>query len=160
CFGPVPAGGKAREAVRRLNDWFRLRDCPQSQEMVFADQIELFPILRAAGCLRQEIGTCLGPCAAACTRRDSGRQLRVARSFRDGTDTLLLQTLEQEMTAASAALAFEQAGALRDKLDVLSWLHERLDRLRRVRAEQSFIYPVAGHEGQDVWYLIQHGRVA
>ena len=40
-FGPVPAGRRAGEAVRRLNDWFRLRDCPQAQEMVFADQGEL-----------------------------------------------------------------------------------------------------------------------
>jgi excinuclease ABC subunit C len=29
-FGPVPAGTTAREAVRRVNDWFRLRDCPQA----------------------------------------------------------------------------------------------------------------------------------
>ena len=159
CFGPVPAGGKAREAVRRLNDHFRLRDCPQAQEMVFADQSELFPILRAAGCLRHEIGTCLGPCAAACSRRDYGRQLRLARAFLDGTDRSLLETLEHEMMATSEALAFERAAALRDQLDVLRWLHERIDRLRRVRAQQSFIYPVPGHEGQDVWYLIQHGRV-
>jgi excinuclease ABC subunit C len=26
-FGPVPAGRKAREAVRWINDWFGLRDC-------------------------------------------------------------------------------------------------------------------------------------
>src|SRR5205823_6722999 len=35
-FGPVPAGRQAREGVRRVNDWFRLRDCPQAQAMVFA----------------------------------------------------------------------------------------------------------------------------
>src|SRR5262249_32652426 len=67
-FGPVPSGERAREAVRRVNDWYGLRDCPQAQEMVFAEQKELFPVLRAAGCLRHEIGTCLGPCAAACTQ--------------------------------------------------------------------------------------------
>src|SRR5262249_38389065 len=48
AFGPVPAGRRAREAVRRLNDWFRLRDCPQAQEMVFAEEVELFPIARPA----------------------------------------------------------------------------------------------------------------
>src|SRR5579875_4144971 len=36
-FGPVPAGVQAREAVRRLNNWFGLRDCPQRQKMTFAD---------------------------------------------------------------------------------------------------------------------------
>src|SRR5262249_41515498 len=58
-FGPVAAGSRAFEAVRRVNDLFQLRDCPQKQEMVFADQQELFPVERTAGCLRYEIGTCL-----------------------------------------------------------------------------------------------------
>src|SRR5262249_2570368 len=64
-FGPVPSGFRTREAVRRLNDWYRLRDCPQSQEMTFADQPELFALPLAPGCIRHEIGNCLGPCAAA-----------------------------------------------------------------------------------------------
>src|SRR5439155_26193745 len=160
CFGPVPAGRKAREAVRRVNDAFGLRDCPQAQEMVFADQTELFPVLRAAACIRHEIGTCLGPCARACSRADYGRQVRAARAFLDGSDLAVLDALERDMTAASAALAFERAAALRDQLEVLRWLHHRVQRLRRVRELQSFIYPVPGVEGPDVWYLIHRGRVA
>jgi excinuclease ABC subunit C len=160
CFGPVPAGRKVREAVRRLNDAFGLRDCPQAQAMVFADQAELFPVLRAAACIRHEIGTCLGPCAAACTRADYGRQVRAARAFLEGADRSLLETLEGDMTAAAAARAFERAAALRDRLDILRWLRDRLGRLRRVREEQSFIYPVPGYDGEDVWYLVHGGRVA
>jgi len=60
-FGPVPGPRKARESARRLNDWFRLRDCPQKQTMVFADQGELFPLVRAPGCIRHDIGQCLAP---------------------------------------------------------------------------------------------------
>ena len=48
-FGPVPAGRRALEAVRRVNDLFQLRDCPQKQEMVFA-----------------------GPAGAVCRRTDPG----------------------------------------------------------------------------------------
>lgn len=158
-FGPIPAGRKAREAVRRLNDWFRLRDCPQHQAMVFADQAELFPVLRAAGCLRHEIGTCSGPCAAACTRRDYGIQVRSACAFLKGSDLTPLQTLESAMQDASAATAFERAAALRDKLDLLRWLHRHLERLRHVRERYSFVYTPAGHDGEDVWYLIRAGQV-
>ena len=61
-YGPVPAGRTAREAVRRINDWYRLRDCPQAQTMAFADQNELFPMIRAAGCIRHDIASCLAPC--------------------------------------------------------------------------------------------------
>src|SRR5262249_59028771 len=114
CFGPIFAGHQAREAVRRLNDWFRLRDCPQAQEMIFADQGELFPVLRAAGCLRYEIGTCSGPCAGVCTSSAYGDQVRAARAFLNGSDDSVLVQLEQDMTAASGAQEFERAAALRD----------------------------------------------
>src|SRR5205814_1397610 len=117
CFGPVPAGPRAHEAVRRLNDWFGLRDCPQSQEMVFADQQELFPVLRTAGCLRHEIGTCLGPCAGACSPAAYLEKVRAVQTFLAGSDSGTLGTLELDMTAASTALEFERAAVLRDRLE-------------------------------------------
>jgi excinuclease ABC subunit C len=159
CFGPVPAGRKVREAVRRLNDLFGLRDCPQKQQMVFADQQELFPEPRAAGCIRFEIGTCLGPCAAACTRSAYADRVQAARAFLEGTDMAALAGLEQEMAEAAAALAFEKAAGLRDRVEVLRWLGEQLDRLRRAREQHTFVYPVQGHADRELWYLIHQGRV-
>jgi excinuclease ABC subunit C len=157
-FGPVPAGEKAREAARRLNDWFRLRDCPQAQEMVFADQQEMFPVLRAPGCLRHEIGQCLAPCAAVCARGEYKAQVRMAVAFLDGRDPAPLAVLERHMIEASAALAFERAAALRDKLDALQWLNNHLQRVRDA-ARQSFVYAVPSYEGPVLWYLIHEGRV-
>jgi excinuclease ABC subunit C len=159
CFGPVPAGERAREAVRRLNDGFRLRDCPQKVEMIFADQLELFGQPRAAACLRHEIGTCLGPCAALCSRAAYAGQVQAVRAFLEGHDTSLLGTLERDMAAASAALAFERAAALRDRLAVLTWLHDCLARLRQAREEHTFVYPVRGYDGEELWYSIQQGRI-
>ncbi len=158
CFGPVPSGERVREAVRRLNDWFGLRDCPQAQAMVFAGQAELFPEARTPGCLRHEIGTCLAPCAAACTREAYMARVRAARAFLAGTDVRLLETLEQTMTAASEALDYERAALLRDRLECLRWLTEQLERLRRACESQAFIYPVT-HDGHEHWYLIRGGRV-
>jgi excinuclease ABC subunit C len=157
-FGPVPAGETARTAVRRVNDWFRLRDCPQSQEMVFADQKELFPVLRTPGCLRHEIGNCLGPCAAACSRSDYRGNVQAALAFLAGDDRTPLEQLQREMSTASAALAFERAAALRDRLEALTWLCDRLTHVRRA-ADVSFVYPVTGHDGAECWYLIRRGRV-
>jgi excinuclease ABC subunit C len=157
-FGPVPGGKRAQEAVRRLNDWFRLRDCSQAQEMVFADQVELFPVLRSAGCLRYEIGTCLGPCAGACSRPAYMERVHGARAFLTGKDSTPLEILEQQMTAAAAALEYERAAALRDKRDALSWLRDQLDRLHLAREKFSFVYPVSGEDGQELWYLIHGGR--
>jgi excinuclease ABC subunit C len=157
-FGPIPGGPRAQEAVRRLNDLFQLRDCPQAQEMVFADQAELFPVLRGAGCLRYEIGTCLGPCAAGCSRPAYSSRVRAARTFLAGTDLAPLQTLKQEMQAAATALEFERAAALRDKLEVLTWLRGQLDRLHLAREKNSFVYPTRDADGRELWYLVHGGR--
>lgn len=157
-FGPVPSGMQAGEAVRRLNDWFRLRDCAQSQTMTFADQPELFALPLTPGCIRHEIGTCLGPCAAVCSREEYAAQVRAVLSFLRGEEDAPLTAIEREMSAASASLEFERAAALRDKLETLTWL---CDQLRRVReaSRHSFVYPVRGHEETELWYLIRGGRV-
>jgi excinuclease ABC subunit C len=159
CFGPVPACRTVRDAVRYLNDLFRLRDCPRAQVMVYADQHEMFPSPRTAGCIRHELGACLGPCAAFCSRRQYADQVRAARAFLDGTETSLLPAIERDMTAAATVLAFERAAGLRDKLGVLRWLRERLDRLRQIRSQHTFIYPVPGHDGNELWYVIHQGQV-
>jgi excinuclease ABC subunit C len=158
AFGPITASDRAVDAVRRLNDWFRLRDCPQPQEMIFPDQPELFTQVRDPGCLRMDIGTCLGPCTGACPRGDYQRQVRRAREFLGGTDLTLLQKIQQEMQAAALSQQFERAAALRDQLGTLQWLADRLTRIRQAQRDMSFIYPVAGFDGQTMWYLIHGAR--
>jgi excinuclease ABC subunit C len=158
AFGPVPGMYRTREAVRRLNDWFRLRDCPQKQSMVFAGQGELFALVRTPGCIRHDIGHCLAPCAAACTRHEYAFHVEAALDFLHGKDGSPLEILEREMNAASAALQFERAANLRDRLDSLGWLAKHLDRLRQA-VRNSFVYPVAGMDGIETWYLIRHGLV-
>jgi excinuclease ABC subunit C len=158
-YGPIHAGQEAREAVRRLNDWFRLRDCSQAQKMLFSDQAELFPVLRAAGCLRYEISTCLGPCAGACSRGDYQAGVQGAQQFLAGTDLAPLTSLECQMAAASAALQFERAAALRDKREVFRWLHDQLEHLKRAREQHSLIYPIQGQDGTTLWYFIRQGQV-
>jgi excinuclease ABC subunit C len=158
CFGPVPGVRRARQAARCLNDWFRLRDCPQKQPMVFADQRELFPVLLTPACIRHDIGTCLGPCAAACTQPDYGFHVHAAHDFLAGKDRSPLEILERDMNAASAALPFERAAMLRDRLDSLDWLWRHLERLRQA-VRHSFVYPVARHDGGVTWFLVRHGLV-
>lgn len=158
-YGPFTSAGRAGEAVRRLNDWFRLRDCAQTVAMHFADQGNLFEEDRTPKCLRSDIGTCSGPCAGTCTRAGYGGQVRAAKRFLEGTDDKPLKALSARMQEASAAMQFERAAATRDRLAELEWLWERLNWLRAARAENTFVYPLATADGRTVWYLIHRGRV-
>jgi excinuclease ABC subunit C len=160
AWGPVFVGRRTREAVRRLNDYFGLRDCPQPQPMIFAEQANLFPLPLAAGCIRHEIGTCLGPCAGACTRLAYADRVRAARTFLDGNDLTPLEKLQRDMNTAAAEQAYERAALLREKLTALDWLNRHLERVRQASERHHFIYPVKGHGGMDLWYLIRQGWVA
>lgn len=158
-FGPFRGGGRVRTAVLAINTYFGLRDCPESQPLAFADQLQLFPHERRAGCLRYEIGTCLGPCAAACTREAYDERVAAALRFLHGADDAPLRDMEQRMRTAAAGQRFERAARLRNEWESLVWLRGRLDYLSTARREFTFVYPVAETGGRAIWYCIQQGHV-
>ena len=159
AYGPFVKRYKSDDAARRLNDLFKLRDCPQTVPLSFAEQGELFDGDRGAKCMRLELGTCAGPCVGACTRADYAAGVRGAKAFLDGRNRTILRTLRDQMEAAAGDYQFEKATSLRDKLQSLEWLDDRLSLLRTARDRNSFVYPLAGADGRTRWYLIHRGEV-
>ena len=159
AYGPFVRRNQSEDAARRLNDWFKLRDCPQTVEMNFAEQGELFEHERAAKCLRHELGTCAGPCAGGCTRQEYSAGVRGAKAFLDGRSRTILSALQEQMDAAAAAFEFERATSLRDKLQAIQWLDDRLSLLRTARGQAAFVYPLTGCDSRPRWYLIHRGEV-
>lgn len=157
-WGPLRIGWQIREAVEKVNRLFKLCDCPSSTPMHFADQRRLFDLDLRLECLRGEIGTCLGPCAGQCTRRQYGSQIRKARRFLDGLEHETLATLEEQLREAVERLQFERAAQLRDTLGHLQLLADRLQLLREPPLPEQFIYPVSA--GRHVaWLLVRDGEV-
>ena len=159
-YGPFQGAQRVSEAVRELNDALGLRDCRLDQPIHFADQPELFQIFpRTPGCIRYEIGKCLGPCVGGCTADAYAERVRLVRAFLDGADDGPMDALRVDMEAASEALEFERAAALRDKLHRLEGLREQFVKFRFAVETLSFVYTVPGVEGDDRVYLIRRGRV-
>ncbi|HQR41547.1 MAG TPA: GIY-YIG nuclease family protein [Gemmatales bacterium] len=159
-FGPLIARPELTEAVRHLNDVFRLRDCPKQQTMRFADQASLIDDALAPGCIRFDMGTCPGPCAARCTAIQYRSRVQAARRFLLCQDESTLEKIRQEMLGAASGQDYERATVLRDRMQQLDWLLRTLQRLKMTREELSFIYPVtsAYRPGQTLWYLIHEGQ--
>ena len=159
-YGPFHGARRLEESLRELSDVLGLRDCRLTQRVIYADQAELFAgPARTPGCIRLEIGRCLGPCAGACTASAYADRVRLARAFLDGRSDGPLETLRAEMEASAERLEFERAASLRDKLARLEALREQFDRLRFAIESLSFVYRVAGMDGDDRVYLIRRGRV-
>lgn len=159
-FGPFSSAQRVTDAVRRLNDFYKLRDCPSSVPMYFSEQKSLFPEERDAKCLRYDIDTCAGPCAGKCSRPGYSAHVRAARRFLEGSDDRPLKVLAAQMQEASSALLFERAALLRDRLDSLQWIWDRTNWLRTARRDNTFIYPLTGPDQRTVWYMIHRGQVA
>jgi excinuclease ABC subunit C len=159
-YGPFVGAVRLGESVRELADALGLRDCTLDRRMGFDDQQELWQADdRTPGCIRYEIRRCLGPCISACSSTAYDERVQLARAFLDGRDDTPLEALRTQMAAASDALEFERAAALRDKLQRLEGLRESFARLRFAVETLTFAYPVKGHFGDDRIYLVRRGRV-
>ena len=158
-YGPFQGAQRLDDALRELNDVLGLRDCALDRRVYFADQGELFQIARTPGCIRHEVRKCLGPCVGGCSAAQYGSRLAVARAFLEGADDGPLDTLRREMEASSTRLEFERAAVLRDKLQRLEELRTQFVRLRFGIEALTFLYHVAGHDGDDRVYLVRRGRV-
>lgn len=159
-YGPFVGAERLRDALRELGDALGLRDCTFDSRMQFADQPELLPLPpRTPGCIRHEIGTCLGPCVAAVRADVYDDRVRQARAFLEGSHDEPLERLREAMQEASDFLAYERAAVLRDKLQRLESLRESFSRLRFAVESLTFAYIVPGHAGEDRFYLIRRGVV-
>lgn len=157
-FGPVPASPQYRRSVRRLNDCFGLRDCRRRSETLFPGQLELFSQERAPACVRGAVGTCLAPCATACSQVEYGNRIEAAVAFLTGRDVVVLDRMQAEMKSASENRRFELAARLRDTHGDLEKLSTFLRRLREAQ-RYSFVYPARGRGGKVNWYLIREGQI-
>ncbi len=159
-YGPFNGARQLEEALRELNDALSLRDCRLDHPMHFADQHEL-PVAppRTPGCIRYEIGRCLGPCVAGTTQAEYAARFALARDFLEGRHELPITALRAAMDTLSDDLEFERAAHVRDKIGRLESLRDQFARLRVAVEQLSFVYEVPGRDEQDRVYVIRRGRV-
>jgi excinuclease ABC subunit C len=113
-FGPFPSAGAVREGMALLQKVFQLRTCENS---VFAN--------RSRPCMLHQIERCSGPCVGLISEADYHEDVHSAVLFLQGKAGEVLEKLKTQMDEASAALAFERAARLRDKVHRLQQLQSR-----------------------------------
>lgn len=159
AFGPIAGTQRLADSVQALNYVFGLRDCADKTKFEFGDQLRLFDEESRAGCLRFELGSCPGPCAALCTRPIYlERVTRAARFLTEGSVTFL-QQLEARMLRAAAHRHYERAAMLRDQLESLKRLERQLQRLRAAERTINGILPVTVNRGRQVWLAFRGSRL-
>ncbi|MCI8690166.1 MAG: excinuclease ABC subunit UvrC [Oscillibacter sp.] len=115
-FGPFGGRFETRQALDAVCAALRLPTCNRR-----------FPrdIGAERPCLNFHMGRCDGFCRPDMTAEDYNRRIRQACQMLEGKAKQLLQEMTGEMEAEAEALHFEQAAALRDRINAISALSKK-----------------------------------
>jgi excinuclease ABC subunit C len=108
-FGPFASAGAVNRTLNQLQKVFLLRNC--SDAMFDA---------RTRPCLQYQIKRCAAPCVARIDGPGYATLVADAERFLQGKTTTVQANLAAEMNAASEAMEFERAAALRDRIKALT----------------------------------------
>ncbi|MCE8524654.1 excinuclease ABC subunit UvrC [Ruegeria pomeroyi] len=108
-FGPFASAGAVNRTLNQLQKAFLLRNCTDA---VFDS--------RTRPCLLYQIKRCSGPCVGLISEADYAAAVKDAERFLSGRSTRVQEELAEQMMAASEAMEFERAAALRDRIRALT----------------------------------------
>ena len=108
-FGPFASAGAVNRTLSQLQRVFLLRNCTDSQFET-----------RTRPCLQYQIKRCSAPCVGYISEADYGKTVADAADFLAGKTARIQENLAADMMAASEAMEFERAAALRDRIKALT----------------------------------------
>ena len=108
-FGPFASAGAVFRTLNALQRAFLLRTCSDS-----------FYANRTRPCLLYQIKRCSAPCTAEISLDEYAKLVEEARDFLSGRSRAIKNRLAHAMSEAAAALDFESAARLRDRISALS----------------------------------------
>ena len=115
-FGPFGGRFETRQALDAVLSALRLPTCSRK-----------FPkdIGAERPCLNFHMGRCDGFCRPDMTAEEYNRRIHQACQLLEGKSKQLLREMTEEMEAEAEALRFEQAAALRDRINAISALSKK-----------------------------------
>jgi len=110
-YGPFASAGSVNQTLNALQKLFLLRSCTDS-----------FFNNRDRPCLLYQIKRCSAPCVGRIDDASYDSLVADAKSFLDGKSSAVQAKLAKEMESAAAALDFERAAMVRDRLRALTFI--------------------------------------
>ncbi len=112
-FGPFASAGAVNRTLNQLQRVFLLRTCTDATFDA-----------RTRPCLLFQIKRCAAPCVGKVSAPDYAALVGDATNFLNGKTTTVQSNLAKTMIAASEAMEFERAAALRDRIKALTQVQQ------------------------------------
>lgn len=113
-FGPYASASAVRDTLRQIHKIYPLRTCAEGEFR-----------RRRRPCLWYQMGRCSGACAGKVSREKYLEMVEQAVWILQGRSADLIRRLQEEMESASRDLRFEEAAALRDRIESIRATVER-----------------------------------
>lgn len=114
-FGPYLPAGYARQTIRLIHRYFKLRTCNLPIDGTLPRP-----------CLDYQMKRCLGPCVAnLCSREEYAGAVKDVKLLLSGKAESLVRDLQQRMAEAAEELRYESAAMYRDWIAMVNDLSER-----------------------------------
>ena len=139
-FGPFASAGAVNNALNTLQKAFLLRSCNNS---VYS--------ARTRPCLLHQIKRCSAPCVGFIEKPQYDSLVAEAEGFLSGKSNEVKAELANDMEAASAAMNFEDAGRIRDRIRALSFVTASQD-INPEGVDEADVFGLAHEGGQ---YCVQ-----
>ncbi|MEL6572588.1 MAG: excinuclease ABC subunit UvrC [Pseudomonadota bacterium] len=108
-YGPFASAGAVNRTLNQLQRVFLIRNCSDSDFET-----------RTRPCLQYQIKRCSGPCCGLISEADYAQSVADAEKFLNGKTKGIQEALAAQMGAASEAMEFERAAAIRDRIKALT----------------------------------------
>jgi len=108
-YGPFASAGAVNRTLNQLQKVFLLRNCSDATFDA-----------RTRPCLLYQIKRCSAPCVGYISEEDYKASVKDADQFLRGKSTAIQAQLAEQMHAASEAMEFERAAALRDRIRAMT----------------------------------------
>ncbi|MEQ1789370.1 MAG: excinuclease ABC subunit UvrC [Rickettsiales bacterium] len=113
-FGPFVSAGAVDETITLLEKAFLLRSCSDN---IFKS--------RTRPCLQYQIKRCSAPCVDYISKQDYAALARQAQDFLAGKSRQIQEELLLQMQIASAALDYEKASQIRDRIRSITQVQQQ-----------------------------------
>jgi excinuclease ABC subunit C len=149
-FGPFPAGGALREAMKIVRRLFPFRDTCEPpvniQQIAVNSKKSKAKNKEPRACFNRQIGLCPGVCTGEVSAREYGKIINHIRLFFEGHKGTVVKELKREMKSAVKHLEFERAQEIKKTLFGLQHIQDMAlikDDVREMHAHRIEAYDVA-----------------
>lgn len=118
-YGPYTSGLMVKTLIELIRNLFKIRTCSLSltQSNIESGKFRV--------CLEYHMGNCKGPCVGLQTEDDYCENIQQIKEILKGNISTVIEHLKNVMLNYSKELRYEEAQAIKDKIDILSKFRSR-----------------------------------